>query len=62
MRSERFYYDGARRIQEYVTDPVVIIELLQTPEGGANNPELTELMNQTVPGGTLGSGDGAANQ
>ncbi len=61
VRSERFYYDGARRIQEMVTDPVATIELLQSPGGAGNNPELSELMNQTVPGEVLGSGDGSAN-
>ena len=61
VRSERFYYDGARRIQELVTDPIATIELLETPEGAGNNPELNELMNQTVPGEILGSGDGSAN-
>ncbi len=49
-----------RRIQERVTDPLASVELIETPEGGENNPELEQLLNETNPGGTPG-GDGSAN-
>jgi hypothetical protein len=46
LRTERFYYDGLRRIQELVTDPV-------TPLGGAaGDPGLEALASQTVPEGS----------
>lgn len=49
VRSERFYYDGARRIQEIVTDPLATIGLAEDPEGEANNPGLSEQLKDGVP-------------
>jgi len=42
VRSERFYYDGIRRIQELVTDPV----LNQGAAGQSGDPELENLAGQ----------------
>jgi len=57
VRSERFYYDGARRVQEVVTDPLATVGLAGDPEGEANNPGLGEQLNNTVPGGQQQTGD-----
>ncbi len=38
-RSERFYYDGIRRVQEVITDPVVTTEKMLT----SGEPELEAL-------------------
>jgi len=57
VRSERFYYDGARRIQEIVTDPLATVGLAEDPEGEANNPGLGEQLNNSVPEGQQQSGD-----
>jgi len=54
LRSERFYYDGVRRIQEVVTDPVIGIEKALA----SNDPELQQLALESVDAGA--SLDGAA--
>ncbi|MBX3408087.1 MAG: hypothetical protein KF869_15130 [Phycisphaeraceae bacterium] len=43
VRSERFYYDGIRRIQEVVTDPLLSIETLMAGGGGEGWGELEAL-------------------
>jgi len=57
VRSERFYYDGARRVQEVVTDPLATIGLAGDPEGESNNPGLGEQLSDSVPPGQQASGD-----
>ncbi|MFG0243500.1 MAG: polymorphic toxin-type HINT domain-containing protein [Phycisphaerales bacterium JB054] len=42
LRTERFYYDGLRRIQELVTNPIT------TLGGASGDPELEALASQTV--------------
>lgn len=39
LRTERFYYDGVRRIQEVVTDPLLMLGLA----AGSSNPELQQV-------------------
>jgi hypothetical protein len=58
VRTERFYYDGIRRIQEVVIDPVRIIDLEGSGAGDAGDgnevpPQLQQLANQH-------GGDGSA--
>jgi hypothetical protein len=57
VRSERFYFDGARRVQEVVTDPLATIGLAGDPEGESNNPGLGEQLSDSVPPGQQASGD-----
>ncbi|MBX3382772.1 MAG: hypothetical protein KF864_04595 [Phycisphaeraceae bacterium] len=49
LRTERFYYDGVRRIQEVVTDPLLMLGL--AAESG--NPELQQAVANAAPFGEV---------
>jgi len=55
VRSERFYYDGIRRIQEVVSDPVKVLNLAL----GSEDPQLQLLAMQSVEPGADMDGDAA---
>jgi hypothetical protein len=50
LRVERFYYDGVRRIQELVVDPVETIELVLGGEGAPEEVVLEAQNSQGAPG------------
>lgn len=48
VRTERFFYDGVRRIQELVTDPVIATR----PAAASSDPELQLLAAESNPPGS----------